>query len=250
MPEKKVLRLTCPVCETRLRVSEGIERFACLNCGAELTVEQVGGEARVALTQASAARLSDSQQQLIEVNSALKTADDSYGVGCAIATMGITLVACIILALAIVTQSQPLFWGAIAVALVMLGFVLFMFLTASSRGTDPLLRKRDRLQAQFETEQDTAPAPVTGAEEPASEALEPLATGEIEQPVEPPIEPPAGPPVEPLVEPPAEPSIEQSVEPSAEQPVESPGELPEEPPVKPLVKPIQPPKQNRSEPLG
>ena len=43
MPEKKVLRLTCPVCETRLRVAEGIERFACLSCGAELTVVMTDG---------------------------------------------------------------------------------------------------------------------------------------------------------------------------------------------------------------
>jgi hypothetical protein len=158
MPEKKVLRLTCLVCETRLKVSEGIERFACLNCGAELTVVIADGLASLVPTQASAAQMSDSQQQLIEVNSALKAADDVYGVGCAIATMGITLVACIVLAVAIVLQSQVLFWVAIAVALVLLAFVLFMFLTATSRGTDPLLRQRDRLQAQVE------------AEEPLSEA--------------------------------------------------------------------------------
>lgn len=157
MADKKLLRLTCPVCETRLKVAEGIEKFACLNCGAELTVvHQPGGLIGLVPTEASAARMSDSQQQLIEVNSALKNSDDIYGVGCAIATMGITLVACIVLALAIVLQSQPLFWAAIAVGLVLLAFVLFMFLTASSRGTDPLLRKRDELQAQVEAEQETA----------------------------------------------------------------------------------------------
>lgn len=155
MPEKKVLRLTCPVCETRLRVAEGIERFACLSCGAELTVVTTDADGLPSLvpTQASTARMSDSQQQLIEVNSALKTADDVYGVGCAITTMGITLAACVVLAIAIVLQIQVLFWAAIAVALVLLAFVLFMFLTASSRGTDPLLRQRDRLQAQVEAEE-------------------------------------------------------------------------------------------------
>lgn len=153
MPEKKVLRLTCPVCETNLKVAEGIERFACLSCGAELKVVTADGLVSLVPTQASTDQMSDSQQQLIEVNSALKTADDVYGVGCAIATMGITLVACIVLALAIVLQSQIIFWLAIALALVLLAFVLFMFLTASSRGTDPLLRQRDRLQAQVEAEE-------------------------------------------------------------------------------------------------
>ncbi|MBN9390295.1 MAG: hypothetical protein J0I20_19870 [Chloroflexi bacterium] len=245
MPEKKVLRLTCPVCETRLKVAEGIERFACLNCGAELSVEEVDGQARVALTQASAARLSGSQQQLIEVNSALKNADDSYGVGCAIATMGITLVACIILALAIVVQSQPLFWGAIAVALVLLGLVLFMFLTASSRGTDPLLRKRDQLQAEFEAEQDAVPANFNEPEEPVIGTLEPepVEAGEI-KPVEV-VEPPVALPVEPPVEPLAEQPIEQ---PTA-QPVVPPVKLTEEPPV---ASPVEPPlpRPKRSEPLG
>ena len=223
------MRLTCPVCETRLKVSEGIERFACLNCGAELKVEREGDLFKVLPTQDSAARMTASQQQLIEVNSALKAADDNYGVGCAIATMGITLVACIVLALAIVVQSQPLFWAAIAVALVLLGFVLFMFLTASSRGIDPLLRKRDRLQAQVEAEQvpdddmlggsapqevetetlaptaseeeaisearigRQAPAPLQEAEEPA---IEPAQSAPEPSPVEPP--PPRPPRAEPL----------------------------------------------------
>lgn len=153
MPEKKALRLTCPVCETRLKVAENIEQFACLNCGSELKVVKAEGLASLVPTQASADQMTDSQQQLIEVNSALKNADDIYGVGCAITTMGITLVACILLAVAIVIQSQVLFWAAIAIALILLAFVLFIFLTASSRGTDPLLRQRDRLQAQVEAEE-------------------------------------------------------------------------------------------------
>jgi hypothetical protein len=202
MPEKKVLRLTCPVCETRLKVAEGIERFACLNCGAELNLEPDGDLLKLVPTQASAARMSDSQQQLIEVNSALKTADDVYGVGCAIATMGITLVACIILALAIVVQSQVLFWAAIGIALLLLAFVLFMFLTASSRGTDPLLRKRDELQAQVEAEEITDYTTgageetgdvETGQEEfegPGSEAgVKPTVSEAIETPFEGPVEP-------------------------------------------------------------
>lgn len=178
MADKKVLRLTCPVCETRLKVAEGIDKFACLNCGAELTVvHQTGGMVGLVPTEASAARMSDSQQQLIEVNSALKNSDDVYGVGCAIATMGITLLACIVLAVAIVLQSQLLFWAAIAVGLVMLAFVLFMFLTASSRGTDPLLRKRDELQAQVQAEQEAEEIEDTETEEVEDEA-EPAEPGE------------------------------------------------------------------------
>lgn len=183
MADKKVLRLTCPVCETRLKVAEGIEKFACLNCGAELTVvQQENGLPGVVPTEASAARMSESQQQLLEVNTALKNSDDTYGVGCAIATMGITLAACIVLALAIVLQSQPLFWAAIAVGLVLLGFVLFMFLTASSRETDPLLRKRDQLQAVVEAEQDedgeAEDAETLEVSEPPTGPIEPAEPGE------------------------------------------------------------------------
>lgn len=175
MPEKKVLRLTCPVCETRLKVAEGIAQFVCLNCGAELKVVSADGLPGLIPTQASTARMTGTQQQLIEVNSALKNADDIYGVGCAITTMGITLVACIILAVAIVAQSQILFWTAIGVALVMLAFVLFMFLTASSRGTDHLLRRRDKLQAQVEAE-DEEPLSEVEAERPAP--VDPVKLGE------------------------------------------------------------------------
>lgn len=202
MPEKKVLRLTCPVCEKNLRVAEGIERFACLNCGAELNLERDGDLVKLVPTQASAARMSESQQQLIEVNSALKTADDVYGVGCAIATMGITLAACIILALAIVVQSQILFWAAIAVALVLLSFVLFMFLTASSRGTDPLLRKRDQLQAQVEAEQDPDDAVEPGEAELVGDAGEETVNeterkSETLETVDPPVTPPVAQSIEP-----------------------------------------------------
>ena len=152
MAEKKILRLTCPVCETRLRIAEDIERFACLNCGTELLVEKDGGLARLVPSEASTSNMTDAQQQLIEINTTLKTADDNFGVGCAVVTMGITLVACVALSLSLVIQSQFLFWLTIGVALVLLAAVLFLFTTASSRSTDPLLRQRDRLQAQVEQE--------------------------------------------------------------------------------------------------
>lgn len=152
MAEKKILRLTCPVCETRLRVADDIERFACLNCGTELLVEKDGGLARLVPSEASTSHITDTQQRLIEINTTLKTADDNFGVGCAVVTMGITLVACVALSLSLVIQSQFLFWLTIAVALVLLAAVLFLFTTASSRSTDPLLRQRDRLQAQVEQE--------------------------------------------------------------------------------------------------
>ncbi len=177
MPEKKVLRLTCPVCETHLKVAESIEQFACLSCGAELKVVSADGLVNLIPTQAATARMTGTQQQLIEVNSALKSADDIYGVGCAITTMGITLVACIVLAVAVVMQSQILFWSAIAVALAMLAFVLFMFLTASSRGVDPLLRRRDRLQAQVAAEEFPP--------EPEAEVEADLETPELADPLKP-----------------------------------------------------------------
>ena len=152
MAEKKVLRLTCPVCETRLRVSADIARFACLNCGTELLVEKTGDVLRLVPSEASTSQMSDTQQQLIEINTALKTADDNFGVGCAVVTLGITLVACIALSFSLLLQSQVLFWLTIGVALVLLAIVLFLFTTASSRTTDPLLRERDLLQAQVEQE--------------------------------------------------------------------------------------------------
>ncbi len=154
MADKKILRLTCPVCETRLRVADDIERFACLNCGTELLVVKEGGLAQLIPTEASAAQMTDAQQQLIEVNQALKQADDAFGVGCALTTLGITLGACIALSLSIIAQSQILFWLTIVVALVLLGGVLFIFTSASSRSTDPLLRQRDQLQSTVEQEAD------------------------------------------------------------------------------------------------
>lgn len=152
MAENKPLRLTCPVCETRLKISANIERFSCLNCGTELVVEHNGDEAQLVPSAASAAQMSNSQQRLIEINTALKRADDNYGVGCAVATMGITLVSCLLLSLSVVFQSQILFWVTIVLALAILAFVLFLFITASSRNTDPLLRERDRLQETVEQE--------------------------------------------------------------------------------------------------
>ncbi len=174
MSENKILRLTCPVCETRLRLAENIERFACLTCGTELLVQMEGGLARLVPSENSTSQMSQSQQKLIEINSALKTADDSFGVGCAVVTMGITLGACIALSLSLLLQSQILFWLTIIVALVLLAGVLFMFTTASSRSTDPLLRERDSLQAEVENESVT---PANLPDEPDSPASNVQPTG-------------------------------------------------------------------------
>lgn len=156
MADSASLRLTCPVCETRLKISTDIERFACLSCGTELQVVQQGGVAQLVPSEASAAEMSDSQQRLIEVNTTLKNTDDYYGVGCAVATMAITLTACVFLAVSVVLQSTLLFWITIAVGLVLLVGVLFLFTTASSRSTDPLIRQRDELQTQLEYEETDA----------------------------------------------------------------------------------------------
>ncbi len=158
MAEKKILRLTCPVCEKNLRVADTIERFACLNCGTELLVTLEEGLAHLRPSEASTSNLNNAQQSLIEVNTRLKTADDTYGVGCAIATMSITLAACILLSAAVILQSQLLFWLTIALALVALGFILFIFIAASSRGTEPLLRQRDELQATVANSEETTAA--------------------------------------------------------------------------------------------
>lgn len=152
MAEKKILRLTCPVCETNLKLADDIERFACLNCATELLVIKEGGVVQLVPSEASTAEMTSTQQRLIEVNTALKNADDTYGVGCGVATMGITLVGCILLALAVALQSTILFWLTIVVALALLAFVLFLFITASSRSTDPLIRQRDVLQSEIERE--------------------------------------------------------------------------------------------------
>ncbi|HEX2916720.1 MAG TPA: hypothetical protein VH186_38520 [Chloroflexia bacterium] len=156
MAEKKILRFSCPVCETRLRLASDIERFACLNCGTELEVAKEEGVARLVPSKLTTAQMTNAQQQLIEVNSALKSADDAYGVGCAVATMGIALGSCAFLGLSVFLQSQVLFFVTILVALVLLGGVLFMFITASSRNADPLIRQRDRLQQEVEQETENS----------------------------------------------------------------------------------------------
>jgi hypothetical protein len=176
MSDKKVLRLTCPVCETRLKIADDLERFACLTCGTELSVIKEGGLATLKPTGESAAEMSPTQRELIEVNQALKQSDDAFGVGCALATMGITLVACILLSVAILLQSQPLFWLTIVAALALLGAVLFMFTAASSRSTDPLLRQRDQLQAEVEQEAaETQPNPEEEQAKSGSDGPEPQA---------------------------------------------------------------------------
>ncbi len=154
MADKKVLRLNCPVCETRLRIAAEIERFACLNCGTELLVEQRDGIAQLVPSESSAEEMSDAQQRLIEVSTTLKDTDDQFGVGCAVTTMGITLVGCVLVAVSVVLQLQFLFWLTISVVLAALVYVLFLFVAASSRRTEPLLRQRDRLQAEIEIEED------------------------------------------------------------------------------------------------
>ncbi len=144
--ERKTLRLTCPVCETRLKVAENIERFACLNCGTELNLVREGNIAQLEPTHEAVAQLSPEQRELVNVSTALKSKDDSYGSGCAVATLGITLVACISILLAGASNQPILFWTTIISALVILAVVLLLFINASGKATAPLMRRRDQLQ--------------------------------------------------------------------------------------------------------
>lgn len=151
----KPLRLNCPVCETRLRIGLTVERFACLNCGTELTVVKEGGLAKLVPTAESAAEMSSAQQELIEVSVALKDTDDMFGAGCAVATLAITLVSCILLAVSISLSNQILFWGTLFLGLGTLLVVLFLFVAASTRRTAGLVQQRDTLQTQIGAEPET-----------------------------------------------------------------------------------------------
>lgn len=151
--DKKVLRLTCPICETRLKVAEDINRFACLNCGTELDVVKVGNIASLSpVVVTSAPQLTQAEQRLAEINAQLKARDDGYGLACGVITLGITLIACITILLANVFQSQFLFWGAIIVALVLLAVALLVLISGSGRSAAPLMRERDHLQREVEME--------------------------------------------------------------------------------------------------
>jgi len=151
MAEKKILRLTCPVCETKLKVAEGINRFACLNCGTELQTLTEEGLVHLELVEATAGgvALTPQEQELIQVNSEIRDKDDSYGVGCAVATLGITGVACISILIASALKLPILFGITVVTALVLLAVVLLLFISASRRDTQPLLKKRDKLQTQL-----------------------------------------------------------------------------------------------------
>ncbi|MEI7553704.1 hypothetical protein [Candidatus Chlorohelix sp.] len=148
--ENPPFRLTCPICQTHLKVAEGINMFACLNCGNELAVVIADGEARLEPSTATQAELSPAELELVEVNRKLKEKDDIYGVGCAIATLGITLVACISILVANLVSSSLLFWVALLLPLVLLLLVMAVFINSSNRTTAPLIRECDKLQAEIE----------------------------------------------------------------------------------------------------
>ncbi len=154
MADRKILRLTCPVCETKLKVAEGINRFACLNCGTELNVINEEGLVRLEIIESEGKKvLSEEQRELIEVNAAIRAKDDGYGVGCAVATLGITAIACISILIASFLQLPIMMGVSVISALVLLGVILLLFLSASNRDARPLLRRRDALQSQIEQQQ-------------------------------------------------------------------------------------------------
>ncbi len=152
MAEKKILRLTCPMCETKLKVAETIDRFACLNCGTELKVITEEGLIRLEPLEAAEGgpTLSPEERELIEVNAEIRAKDDSYGVGCAISTMGIAAISCISILIASALQLPIMFGITLISALGLLVVVLLFFISSSTRETQPLLRRRDALQSQVE----------------------------------------------------------------------------------------------------
>jgi hypothetical protein len=159
--EKKSVRLTCPICETRLKVADNIQQFNCLNCGTELMVTHEGGIARLEPTIAAAALLTPEQRELIQVNNTLKSKDDNYGSGCAIATLFITLVACVAIVAAGISGQPVFFWSAIISALIILAVVLLLFINASGKANAPLMRRRTQLQALVEQQQGGTNTPGT-----------------------------------------------------------------------------------------
>jgi predicted RNA-binding Zn-ribbon protein involved in translation (DUF1610 family) len=150
---KKILRLTCPICETRLKIAEDINRFACLNCGTELNVVKKGNIASLEpVVQTEEPQLSEAEQRLADINSRLKSRDDGYGIGCGIVTMAITLVSCIALLVANALQLQFLFWGTIIGGLSLLAIVLVIFIAKSGKDAAPLIVERQQLINQIEFE--------------------------------------------------------------------------------------------------
>jgi hypothetical protein len=145
-----------------LKVAEGINLFACLNCGNELEVVMVDGEACLEPSAAIQAELSPAELELVEVNRKLKEKDDIYGSGCAIATLGITLLACISILVANLVSSSLLFWVALLIPLLLLLLVMAIFINSSNRTTAPLIRERDKLQAEIERVKNAADGDMEG----------------------------------------------------------------------------------------
>ena len=166
MAEKKILRLTCPVCETRLKVADSINRFACLNCGTELNVIKEEEVVRLEPVEAAegGATFTSHERELMQVNAEIRAKDDSYGVGCAVATLGICAISCISLLIASALKLTILFGITIAVALVLLAIVLLLFITTSNRETRPLLRQRDTLQSQVADQQSSGTSEPQGSD--------------------------------------------------------------------------------------
>jgi predicted RNA-binding Zn-ribbon protein involved in translation (DUF1610 family) len=168
---KKILRLTCPICETRLKIADDINRFACLNCGTELNVVKTGNIASlVPVAQLEEPQLSEAEARLADVNSQLKSRDDGYGIGCGVVTMAITLVSCIALLIANALQLQILFWGTIISGLGLLALVLVVFIAKSGRDAAPLVTERQNLFNQIELEKQSQAEEVSVI---ATEVIEP-----------------------------------------------------------------------------
>lgn len=146
MPDnKRVLRLPCPVCETRLNLDEQAEYSTCPVCRTQLKIVRDGSVARLEPS-IEVAEIGPIQRELSEINKQLRNKDDNYGAGCAVATIAISLIVCIGIIVSGILKSGSLFLGSIIIGIVVLFLVLYLFVGASSRATLPLVHRRQELQ--------------------------------------------------------------------------------------------------------
>ncbi|MEI6043945.1 MAG: hypothetical protein WCS37_06090 [Chloroflexota bacterium] len=146
MPQKKFLSLTCPVCETKLKLVETITYVVCPSCEAELNVTNDEGKDHLeSVETAEAARFSPQERELILINAKIRAKDDRYGMGCAIATLVIAGLASISMVFALDYHLTFLLGLTVFGSLVSLGLVLVLFTSASNHKTQPLARQREQL---------------------------------------------------------------------------------------------------------
>lgn len=146
MPDsRQLLRLPCPVCETRLELDRELSPTICPVCKAELKIVQDENLARLESV-VEPAKLSPLERELVEVTNQIRTKNDNYGAGCAVASIAITLVVCIGIIGSGLLKSGTLFILVIAFGLVISFLVLYLYISSSSRAMLPLVQHSQELQ--------------------------------------------------------------------------------------------------------